>query len=302
MSNLKVAVWNIFFSGDLVDDSSGTLQVNPAEQNRAQTVANVITAMDADIFGIVECMPLKKLRFFRDNFLPGYDILIEGNSRTLNLALLYRPDKVNATLLPFPRGRWEAKIGYEAPLQRYGFSRIPLVAGIQDLATGERFAISVVHMKSKKTYSDDEKEPLNNRKKIVAQGRRTREIMAMLEAEHSDYKRFIVMGDVNDGPGFDEYEAKIVVSGIETLLGSVFAPNDVYRSFNDLSGGGQPTTPFSGAPQLDHILFSQSMERPRGARIVEGSGRIRNDLVDFSSGSGKTKDSDHAPIQIDVST
>ncbi len=158
-------------------------------------------------------------------------------------------------------------------------------------------------MKSKKTYTADKKEPFANRRKIVAQSQRTREIMAELkENYHRDYKRFMVIGDVNDGPGFDKYEAKIVVSGIETLLGTVFEPKSVYVSFSDLANGGIPTTPFAGAPQLDHILYSQAMERAAGARIVKGSGLVRSDLVNFSTGSGKDKDSDHAPVEIRVSS
>lgn len=298
MSDLKLACWNIFFSHKFVEGTSGSYSISSDESTRFDTVIGIIKAINADLLGIVECMAPWHLRYVRDNFLPDYEIHTEGRSSKLNLGLLYNPSRVEVTPLDYDRSAWNANIGYGGSTESYKFSRTPLVVGVRDLSTDERFAMAVVHMKSKKTYTNDRQEPFRNRKKIVAQSLRTREIMAAQEAVHSDYKRFFVLGDVNDGPGFDKYEAKIVVSGIESLLGSVFDPKNVYVSFTDLSDGGIPTTPFSGAPQLDHILYSQSAERPGGIRIKEGTGRVRSDLVDFGSGSGKDKDSDHAPVEL----
>ena len=300
MSELKIGCWNIYFSQNFVTGTAGKYEIVSSEEDRFNTVLGIIRTMRADMLGIVECMAPWHLRFVRDQFLPDYDFHVEGRGKRLNLGLLYNPKKLAITPLDYDRSKWQAKIGYKADLQDYRFSRTPLLVGVRDLSTDEHFALAVVHMKSKKTYTSDKEEPFRNRRKIVAQSLRTREILAMQEKVQSDYKRFIVMGDVNDGPGFDKYEAKIVVSGIESLLGSVFDPKEVFLSFTDLKDGGVPTTPFPGAPQLDHILFSQSAERPGGIRIKSGSGRVRSDLVDFSNGSGKEKDSDHVPVEIIV--
>lgn len=298
---VKVACWNIFFSHKLVEKRYGRYRVTPRERDRAQNVANIIRRIDADVMGIVECMSPSELGFFVSEFLPAYKFRMEGNASRLNLGLLYKPEKVAVTKLRFDSRRWRAAIGYGGQLRTYGFSRVPLVTEIKHNETGRKFVVATVHAKSKKTYTSDPGEPYENRKKIIAQCLRTREIMAAVARRQTSYRRFMVMGDINDGPGFDRYEATIATSGVEALAGNVFKPDEIYHSFVDLSEGGIPTTPFSGAPQLDHVLFSKEMTTQGGPRIRAGTGKIRSDLVNFDAGSGKEKDSDHTPIEVGVS-
>ena len=300
MAQIKIACWNIFFSHKLVSKRNGKWRIHPKERTRAGNVAAIIKDIRADVLGIVECMPLEKLEFFRDTFFPGQALKIEGDNNRLNIGLMYDPDRVEVAKLRIPKGSWKMRIGYNARLRTYTFSRVPLVVAIKDKQTGSEFVTAVVHPKSKKTYTDDPGEPVANRKKIVAQGLRVRKIMSDVAARQPSFKRFIVMGDANDGPGFDDDEAKIAVSGVEALIGSVLRPADIYYSFVDLSDGGIPTTPFEGAPQLDHILYSQDMLKRGGPAIRRATGRVRSDLVDFSAGSGKKRDSDHAPVEVSV--
>jgi endonuclease/exonuclease/phosphatase family metal-dependent hydrolase len=161
------------------------------------------------------------------------------------------------------------------------------------------FLIAVVHQKSKKTYSPDEQEPYNNRKKIIAQGRRLRTILyGMLERGIAD--RFFIIGDINDGPGFDEYEKTLVESGVEAHLGTVLDPDHVLRSFVDLSQGGRPTHPFKPAAQIDHILYTENAARSSTkVRVRKNSGDVRTDLVSIKK-NGKDRDSDHCPIEVTV--
>ena len=301
MADIKVACWNIYFAHKLVEMEDGKLRITPKEKTRADTIADIITKMDPAVLGVVECMSPKEFTFFRRTFFPHMKSTIEGDKSRLNIGMLYDPTKVKVRKLSFDKGGWKARIGYKARQSTYRFSRTPLICSIEDLATGKSFACATVHMKSKKTYTEDKAEPFENRKKIVAQALRTREIMAKIAATKPEFERFIVMGDVNDGPMFDEYEAKIVVSGVESLIGSVFFPDDVYFSINDLSKGGIPTTPFKGAPQLDHLLYSRGLAGSGKPQIKAGTDQVRTDLVDFSKGSGKKKDSDHAPVEVVVS-
>ena len=135
----------------------------------------------------------------------------------------------------------------------------------------------------------------------MAEGRRLRAILDGLAATLGPpYDRYVVMGDINDGPGFDATEARILRSGLETHIGSVLDPDRLLYSFVDLSDEvGIPTTPASwGAPQLDHLLYTRSLAGADGVpQILPGSGRVRSDLVDFAAGSGKDADSDHTPIE-----
>ena len=300
MSNLKVACWNIYFSHKLIEKQNGRFRVAPHQRDRAENVAEIIRSIDADIFGIIECMPSQKLRFFVSEFLPGYAFKMEGDADKLNIGILYNVDTVSVKKLRFSSDSWNAAIGYGGSLQKYKFSRIPLITEVSQNDTGKKFIVAIIHAKSKKTYTADPEEPYTNRKKIIAQCLRIRELMASISSRQPNYRRFIVMGDINDGPGFDKYEAKLATSGVEALAGNVFKPDDIYHSFVDLTEGGVSTTPFSGAPQLDHILFSRDMTKSGGPQIKRDTGKIRSDLVDFQGGSGKEKDSDHIPVEIEV--
>lgn len=305
MQNLKIASWNIYFSHALIGGDVGNHHV--AQQARADNVAEVIHEIDPHLFGIVECMPRSKLEFFRDAYMdPGYEILVEGHASRLNLGLLYWAPELEVTQVPFGRDPWLDQIGDDPQPIRYRFARTPLIALVRHKATGASFILALVHPKSKKTYSSDpderRREALRNRKRIVAEGRRLRAILHGLASSLGPpYDRFIVMGDINDGPGFDAVEAAILRSGIETHIGSVLDPDRVLYSFVDLSNEvGIPTTPPSwGAPQLDHILYTRALaEGPALPRVVAGSGQVRSDLVDFSAGSGKDTDSDHVPVEV----
>lgn len=297
MATIKLACWNVYFSDRLIEGEPGALKLRHDETKRANKVGKIIQEIAPDVLGIVECMPAYKLKYFRDIFMPGYRYRVEGDGKRLNLGLLYRADKFEANKIPFAEGRWKARIGDDPRPKYYSFSRVPLIVRLRAKASGRSFVVAVVHPKSKKTYTANVQEPYDNRKKIVAQCLRTREILRKVAAKGPDYERFVVMGDVNDGPGFDKYEAKILKSGIESLAGDVFLPPEIYASFVDLSKGGTPTTKFTGAPQLDHLLFGQSAEKPGGLQFKVGSGRIRSDLGNFGNKAGKKADSDHMPIE-----
>ncbi len=302
--------WNIFFSHKLVTGSPGNYRIPSTSRTRAKNVTEIIEAIDPDVMGIVECMPAGKLEFFRDELLPaGYEVMTEGTKNRLNLGMLYKSDRVSVAKVSFAKDRWKDRLGNDARLRYYKWARVPLMVKVRHLSSGRELVVTVVHPKSKKTYSDDpveqEKEALDNRKRIVAEGRRLRDILwQMAASEGVPFDRFMVMGDVNDGPSFDRYEARILRSGVEAYIGRVYIPDQVLHSFVDLSDErGVPTTPASwGAPQLDHILFTHALQHGSGLpRVVEGSGRVRSDLVNFSAGSGKATDSDHCPVQVTVS-
>jgi hypothetical protein len=192
------------------------------------------------------------------------------------------------------------RVGNDEKEKKYGFSRKPLIAKVTPRIGKKRpFLLAVVHQKSKKVYSNDEAEPYDNRKKIIAQGRRLRSILfGMLEKGIAD--RFIIMGDINDGPGFDYYEKSLVESGVEAHLGSVLEPETVLHSFVSLAKGGIPTHPFKPAAQIDHMLYPHEMDhgldRPK---VKKGSGRVRTDLVSIKK-NGKDRDSDHAPTELEL--
>ena len=307
MPEIKIACWNVYFSHTLIGGDAGNHHVT--QQERADNVAEVIHEIDPHLFGIVECMPRSKLEFFRDAYMdPGYELVVQGDAYRLNVGLLYWSPELEVTKVPFASAPWYDQLGDDPGPTRYRFARTPLIAHVRHRASGAELIAAVIHPKSKKTYSSDpdarRREALRNRKRIVAEGRRLRAILYGLASSlGAPYDRFLVMGDINDGPGFDAVEAAVLRSGVETHIGTVLDPDSLLYSFVDLSdGAGIPTTPPSwGAPQLDHILFTRALARGSSLpRALTGSGRVRSDLVDFAAGSGKQTDSDHTPVEVVV--
>ncbi|NJO32330.1 MAG: hypothetical protein HC869_03575 [Rhodospirillales bacterium] len=83
-----------------------------------------------------------------------------------------------------------------------------------------------VHVKSKaphgaRTPADHTRIALENRRKQIAQCRWIRaRVEDHLDAGHD----LIVLGDFNDGPGLDDYEAEFGVSGVEVVMGPATPP------------------------------------------------------------------------------
>lgn len=308
MPILKIASWNIYFSHEFVrKNNSGQFTITSTQETRANQVADHIAAIDPHVLGIIECMPIDELEYFRDIYFPGYECVIEGSGKRLNLGMLYWPDDVTVEKVNFDKERWTDKLYHNRPERIYKWTRVPLMVKITHNTSGNEFIVALVHPKSKKTYSRDpgqaRAEALRNRERIVAEGRRLHKLLwEKAEAHGEPFNRFIVMGDINDGPWFDRYESKVLRSGVESHIGSVFDPDQVLHSFVDLSNEkGHPTTPFGGGKQLDHILYTHDFDHgTTKPKVVPSSGKIRDDLVNFDNGSGKRVDSDHCPVEIQV--
>ena len=283
------------------------MEIRKDQAKRAANVASIISRMSADVLGIVECMSLDKLRFFVREHAWPYRATTNDASEKYNLGLLYDPSKVSVRRVTYDAKPWKARIGSDTRTRTYKFTRAPLVVRVKDRTTNTEMVLAVVHTKSKRVGNSVPADKrwitaFNNRKRIVAEGRRLREILLDLaERRGTPYDRILVVGDVNDGPDFDEYELRLSKSGVEAHIGSVLDPDNIWYSFVDLSDGkGQPTAPFGKGVHLDHMLYAQSLKDRSGKpRIVSGSGRVRSDLVNIKS-DGKKRDSDHAPVQLEL--
>jgi endonuclease/exonuclease/phosphatase family metal-dependent hydrolase len=70
---------------------------------------------------------------------------------------------------------------------------------------------------------------LGNRKKLIGQANRLRERLEGL-MQAADSLPIVVLGDMNDGPGYDAYEMKLGKSFVETAMGSVFDPGKAFHN------------------------------------------------------------------------
>lgn len=308
MAKEKVACWNIFFSWKLVEKKGGKYRVVPKEKKRAENIARIIKTMDAALLGVVECMGPDDLEYFRRTYAPQYDgKLLSTKESSYNLGLLYKKKIFSIRKQTINIKPWSARIGNDPKSRSYRFARRPLVFKVTHKATGGSVMMAIMHTKSKRpsdnlTGRELEVKNLNNRQRIIAACLRIRELLfEKTTAANAVTDRFIVMGDINDGPDFDEYERKVARSGIETLLGSVLDPDNILSSAVSLADGrGEPSCSFQkGRFQLDHLVSTQNMTKSQKPRIVRGSGQVRSDLVNIKS-DGKKRDSDHAPIQATI--
>ena len=310
MANLKIAAWNIYFSWKMVKrNSGGRFSIPSSQSNRAEKVGEIVRDMDVDALGIIESMGEAALEFYCKTHCPEYDgFVINESVENYGISLIYKRSSVKVRKLPIDVSKWKAKIGDDRGLKTYKFTRSPLVVKVTSRASNKSIVLCFVHAKSKRprkqpddlTPQERERrkrdEAVRNRKRIVAEVLRVRELL------YRNYDKFIILGDINDGPDFDEHEQKIWRSGIESLLGSVLDPDNILHSFVDMSDGkGEPTCSFRGGTiQLDHIVYTPNMRNGQALpKIKKGTGKVRSDLVDLSE-DGKNRDSDHAPVEVEV--
>ncbi|MCF3974033.1 endonuclease/exonuclease/phosphatase family protein [Paracoccus salsus] len=164
----------------------------------------------------------------------------------------------------------------------FRYERRPLYAEIHP-ASGPRFRLMGLHLKSKGIFQAYEWSKWwqladANRRRLLAQCRhiRTHFLDPYLTDPATAGIPLVVCGDINDGPGFDTSEMRLLASGVETLMGSVWKPkltlgNALYDSlpqkdqdamdFSDLGTTRFPDPIFNDTHHrvwIDHILYSRN--------------------------------------------
>lgn len=112
----------------------------------------------------------------------------------------------------------------------FRYERLPLYAEIHPAGGGD-FRILGLHLKSKGIFKAYEWSKWwqmadANRRRLLAQCRhlRTHFLDPYLTDAATAKIPLVVCGDINDGPGFDTSEMRLMASGVETLMGSVWQP------------------------------------------------------------------------------
>ncbi|WP_282151659.1 endonuclease/exonuclease/phosphatase family protein [Ruegeria atlantica] len=292
---MRLATYNIEWFANLfdrhdeliTDDSwSGRHDVTKAQQIEA--IAKVLTAIDADAVLVVEAPNTGKsqntVRALQ-NFAEAFDLRTSeavmgfANDTHQELALLYDPRVLTVRHDPKDGGQraprfdhvFHIDLDIDATEDQVQFSKPPMELAVETKA-GERFRLIGAHLKSKAPHGAETRDAairisIANRRKQLAQaiwlGRR---IKAHLAAD----EQVILMGDLNDGPGLDEFENLFGRSSVEILLQSgVFDPHadTAFRS----EPGERPSTARFYRPQdrgylealLDYIMISDGLKDRR---------------------------------------
>ena len=284
---MRVATYNVewfahLFDKDdqlLADDGwSGRYGVTRVQQIEA--LAKVFTALDADIVLIVEAPNTGKRQSTvraLDHFVQAFDLRTRralmgfANDTHQEIAVLYDSDRVQ--LRHDPRGDETGKKGSaEAPRfdgtfridldidateDLVRFSKPPLELVVQT-AAGSQFRMIGVHLKSKAPHGARTRDEVIRRS--IA-NRRTQLAQAIWLHERVEV---ILLGDLNDGPGLDEFENLFGRSSVEILLDAgLYDPHPYATEQGQEQVTARFENPETGSvleALLDYILVTSSIQ------------------------------------------
>jgi hypothetical protein len=301
----RLATYNCEWFNALFDDRGNLLADNVLssryETSRAEQLTAlgiVFAALDADAVMVIEAPDTNRRRssvkalerFAATMGLRARRAVTGFPSETeQEITLIYDPDRL--TVRHDPQGLWPLPGGSTA-LPRFDgifrganvpghaaeptrFSKPPLELALETKG-GKTLRMIGVHAKSKAPHgahgqADLKRIALLNRRKQIAecQWLRARVDMHLLAGDS-----LIVLGDLNDGPGLDEYEQMFGKSGVEIVMGYGGAAPQLFDPHAELAlaskVGVSPTSArFYIAPQkqyfealLDFVMVSPDLVKP----------------------------------------
>lgn len=340
---LRLAAYNIEWFNALFDDRgrmledrelSARYQTTRADQLGA--IAIVLTALNADGVMIIEApdqgsrrSTVKALEGFARHFGLRARKAVHGfaSETEQEIAFLYDPDRLAAHHDPqgepalsggaagAPRfdTTLRADLDLDGIAEPIRFSKPPLELAVT--ADGKTLRLIGVHAKSKAPHGQMPQAQfirisIENRRKQLAECQwLRRRIDSHLTAGES----LIVLGDLNDGPGLDEYEKLFGHSGVEVVLGLNSGPEmhlydpHAHMALAQKTGISPSTARFWMAPQkryfealLDFIMVSPDLAarqpdwriwHPFNDPAVMAVPELRDALLTAS---------DHFPVTIDL--
>ena len=247
---MRIATYNVAWFDALFDDEGALLADDDWSRRHGVTRADqlaslgiVFTALDADAVMVIEApddtdrrSTVAALESFADFAQIRARRAVTGfaNDTQQEIALLYDPDVLSCA--HDPKGEATGKKGSSDAPRFDGVFRIDLdIDDTEDLvafskpplelacttATGVAFRMIGAHLKSKaphKARSRDQimRMAIANRRKQQAQAVWLRH---RIEKHLTRGETLIVLGDLNDGPGLDEYEHLFGRSSVEIVMG-----------------------------------------------------------------------------------
>ncbi|KIC50788.1 endonuclease/exonuclease/phosphatase family protein [Tateyamaria sp. ANG-S1] len=331
---MRLATYNVEWMNSLFDDDGALLNddnwssrqdVTRAAQIEALRV--VFRAMDADAIMVIEAPDNSRSRdtiraletFARFADLRARQAIIGfSNDTQQEIALLFDPDVLTVTHAPQSHpeapgfdGSFRIDLDIDATEDAVVFSKPPLEL-LVETAGGTLLRMIGAHLKSKAPHGARDRDEvmrisIANRRKQLAQAiwLRTR-----IDAVLAEATPLVLLGDLNDGPGLDEYEHLFGRSSVEIIMGAgetaLFDPHA--RQALQRRLGATPTTArfWIGPEQrflqalLDYIMISPDL----AARSP--TWRIWHPLDDPQCWSDPAlRDalvtaSDHFPVSLDI--
>ena len=339
---MRIATYNVewmnsLFGGDdaLLEDDGWSSRYNITRAQQIGALGTVFQAMDADAVMVIEAPDASTKRSteaalmaFAARFNLRARNVVHGfaNDTQQEIALLYDPDVLSAKHDPqglpsgsggrddAPRfdGLFRIDLDVDATEDLVAFSKPPLELAMET-AQGFAFRMIGAHLKSKaphgaETRDEIMRQSIANRRKQLAQAIWLRaRVTTHLEANEP----LILLGDLNDGPGLDEYEHLFGRSSVEIVLGHGAAPPlydpHAAQALERRIGAAPTTARFWIRPEkrylqalLDYIMISEDL------RARDPHWRIWHPLDDPECwATPELRDalvtaSDHFPVTLDI--
>ncbi len=247
---MRIATYNVEWfdalfadDGSLQDDDGWSARHDVTRADQIAALGIVFTALDADAVMVIEAPDSHSRRngvTALENFAAAFGLRARKavigfvNDTQQEIALLYDPDVLQASHDPLgeetgikgrhgaPRfdGAFRIDLDVDAREDKVRFSKPPLEISAR-AASGRAFRLIGAHLKSKAPHGAETRDEvmrisIANRRKQLAQAIWLR---ARIDQHLEQGDPLIVLGDLNDGPGLDEYEDLFGRSSVEIVLG-----------------------------------------------------------------------------------
>ncbi len=328
---MRLATYNVEWFSNLFDDQdqlqrdqnwSGRRDVT--RQAQADALGHVFGRLDCDAVMIVEAPDSSSKRSTitaLTHFARAYDLRTRAvatgflNDTQQEIALLYDPDRMQVWHDPHETAQaprfddvLRIDLDVDATEDMVRFSKPPLELRIQT-SDGTELRLIGAHLKSKAPHGAQTRDQvmrrsIANRRKQLAQAIwLRRRIQSHLDETHS----LIVLGDLNDGPGLDEYEHLFGRSSVEIVLGDEMFDPHARQALQRRLPAMHTTARFLLYPQqtylqalLDYVMISPDLMSRRPAWRIWHPFNDAECWTDIALRDALLTASDHFPVTLDL--
>lgn len=346
---MRIATYNVEWfselfdnSGNLMPDTRWSGRDDVTREDQITALGIVFERLDADLIMVIEAPDQSHRRdsvVALETFAAQFGLRANkgligfANTTQQEIAVLYDPAKLTLTHDPkgeepgkqdtseAPRfdGHFRIDLDIDATEDKVSFSKPPLELQVET-NSGFRFRMIGAHLKSKAPHGASSPEEamkisIANRRKQLAQAIWLRH---RIEEHLNRSEPMIVLGDMNDGPGLDEYEDLFGRSTVEIIMGrgftdrvlpvetKLFDPHAMEGLSRKL--GAIPTTArFYLEDQdrylqalLDYIMVSQEFMAKRPSWRIWHPFDTPECLEDTTMRTALLVASDHFPVTLDL--